>query len=245
MQISGVYEYFEKMFTDVQDVWAVSDTHFGDTDLRAGLPHRPSDDELIRLINSKCGKSSALIHLGDVGEISCIPRLKAKVKILVMGNHDKGAENYKRKTLTRVFDKEIFSKEQAIAAAKAEYPDYYITTVDEDEASPFAFWRVEMDNKLFDYIFEGPVLLGEKLILSHEPLMGIPWAMNIHGHDHAGATHDPYHRNICLDAEGYELCHLITELKSGLLAHIKSSKRCVIDRATERKKKRGGKSFGA
>lgn len=239
MQISGMYEYFEKMFADVQDVWAVSDTHFGDTDLRAGLPHRPSDDEIVKLINSKCGKSSALIHLGDVGDVSYIPKLRAKVKILVAGNHDLGESNYKRQVIYKTFDSEQYTAESALAEMKQKYPGYKCTVSDEG-----FWWGVTADNQLFDYVFSGPVFFGEKLLLSHELLPGIPWAMNIHGHDHAGVTHDPCHHNVCLDATGYELCHLVAEIKSGLLSHIKSSKRCVIDKATERKKKRGGKGFG-
>lgn len=240
MNLSGVYEYFQPMFKDCTDLWVVSDTHFGDEELRAGIPRRPADDELVKRINAKCGKASALIHLGDVGDLTSVKKLRAKVKVLILGNHDKGAEQYKRKIVTRVYDKEIFSREQAIVAAKAEYPDYDIVSISEsyDFHRPFTFWCVTMDNRLFDVVFEGPVLLGEKLILSHESLEGVNWAMNVHGHDHSGRLSDSAHKNVCLDVTGYEPFHLQAALKSGLLSKTKTVHRQTIDKATERKQKR-------
>lgn len=240
MMLPGVYDYFQEMFKDCADLWVVSDTHFGDEELRAGIPQRPTDEELIKRINSKCGKQAGLIHLGDVGDLTYVKKLRAKVKVLVMGNHDKGAESYKRKIVTRVFDKEIFSKEQAIAAAKAEYPDYDVVSVIEgyQPHSPFTYWCIEMDNHMFDYVFTGGLTLGEKLILSHEPLTGIDWAVNVHGHDHTGRMAGAGRKNVCLDVTGYEPFHLLAALKTGLLASTKTVHRQTIDKATEKKRKR-------
>ena len=36
---------------------------------------------------------------------------------------------------------------------------------------------------VFERVFSGPLMIGEKIILSHEPL-DISWAFNIHGHTH-------------------------------------------------------------
>ena len=30
----------------------------------------------------------------------------------------------------------------------------------------------------------GPVFIAEKILLSHEPVYGLLWFLNIHGHDH-------------------------------------------------------------
>lgn len=240
MMLPGVYDYFQGMFQDCADLWVVSDTHFGDEELRVGIPQRPIDDELVKRINAKCGKQSALIHLGDVGDLTYVKKLRAKVKVLIMGNHDKSAESYKRKTVTRVFDQDIFSKEQAIAAAKVEYPDYDVVSAlaGHQLHAPFTYWYIIMDNKLFDFVFTGPILLGEKLMLSHEPLMGIDWAVNVHGHDHAGRMTGPGRKNVCLDVTGYEPFHLQAALKTGLLANTKTVHRQTIDKATEKKRKR-------
>lgn len=241
MELSGVYQMFnDEFFRDCQDVWIMSDPHFGDKELEAGIPGRPSAEELVKAINQKCGKTSALVCLGDVGDVSYVKKLRAQVKILICGNHDKGTEIYKRKYQNIIYDSHVFSKEQAMANAKAAYPDYDIVKVYQDHSftAPFVYWRVEMDNKLFDYVFEGPLMLGEKLILSHEPIPGITWAKNIHGHVHQGpAVSDDYHYNVCLDVQDWQPVHLASYLKGGL-ADIKTLHRDTVDKATIRKKKR-------
>ena len=85
--------------------------------------------------------------------------------------------------------------------------------------------------------------MGEKLILSHEPVE-IPWLYNIHGHDHAGRKRQN-HLNVCSDVIGYKPINLNQFLKSGPSAKIQSIHRVTIDKATERKVKRGGKKINA
>lgn len=92
---------------------------------------------------------------------------------------------------------------------------------------------------VFNEIFEGPVMLGEKLILSHEPV-DVPWAFNIHGHDHAGAKRKN-HLNVCADVIGYTPVNMNQFMKSGALAHIETIHRQTIDIADARAKKRGYK----
>ena len=36
----------------------------------------------------------------------------------------------------------------------------------------------------FDEVYTGPVFIADKILLSHEPVYGLPWCLNIHGHDH-------------------------------------------------------------
>lgn len=95
----------------------------------------------------------------------------------------------------------------------------------------------------FDEIYSGPLWISEKLVLSHEPICiesGItrrPIAFNIHSHDHSGEYYnDDYHLNLAQNVFGYEPLDLSKFIKSGLLRHIKSIHREVIDEATRRKK---------
>ena len=98
--IPGLYEIFN-MRWEGQTVWVSSDWHFGDLDLRNGHPDRISDDDLVKLLNSKAGLKDTLVCLGDVGNTSYVRKLRAGYKVLIKGNHDVGSENYKRKINTK------------------------------------------------------------------------------------------------------------------------------------------------
>lgn len=193
MNLPGVYDIFLERWKDLQTCWVIADTHFNDEELRAGMPNRPTDEELVKLINSKVGKKDLLLILGDVGDLECARQLRG-YKILIMGNHDAGKTNY---------------------------------------------------TDIFDEVYEGPVMLGEKLLLSHEPI-SVPWAFNLHGHDHQGKHLHKGGMNVCIDADGMGYCpiNLNQFLKSGPTANIQSLHRNTIDKATDRKKKRGGKKVG-
>ena len=96
--------------------------------------------------------------------------------------------------------------------------------------------------EVFNEIYTGALIVGEKLILSHEPV-DIPWLYNIHGHDHAG-TERPNHLNVCSDVIGYKPINFNQFLKSGHMSKIQTIHRATIDNATKRKAKRGGKKIG-
>ena len=183
MNLPGVYKTFIDRWTKYQTVWVISDTHFGEKDLREAFPKRPSNEELVKAINRRVGRKDVLIHLGDVGSLDWAAKLHG-YKVLVMGNHDSGAEKYR---------------------------------------------------EVFDEVYEGPVMLGERLILSHEPL-DVEWAYNIHGHDHSSRQKTFTQYNVCCDANCYTPLHLNKFLKEGHLKHIKSVHRQTIDTATQRKK---------
>ena len=189
MALPGLYDCFQH-WGEKNAVWVISDTHFGDKDIQKAFPNRPSDEELIKNINQKVGKTGTLLLLGDVGDIECAKQLKG-YKVLICGNHDAGATNYK---------------------------------------------------EIFDEIYTGALIIGEKLILSHEPI-DIPWAFNLHGHDHAGAKRKG-HLNVCTDVIGYIPINFNQFLKSGASSKIQTIHRETIDKATERKKKRGGRKIG-
>ena len=92
MALEGLYKCFSHWGKD-GGTWIISDTHFGDDDLKHAYPNRPDDETLLKIINQKVGKTGTLIHMGDVGDIEFAKRLKG-YKILICGNHDKGPEYY-------------------------------------------------------------------------------------------------------------------------------------------------------
>ena len=243
MALPGIYDAFQHW--GEQTVWIYSDPHFSDEDLEYGIKNRPSDDEQIRRINAKAGRKDTLIILGDVGNIECVRKLRAGRKVLICGNHDLGATRYKREVVKRIFDQDIHPLVQEIYdIMNAEYPGWHIRVVEDWEFhAPFKRWIAYADNMLFDEVYEGALIVGEKLILSHEPVE-IPWLYNIHGHDHAGKKRKN-HLNVCSDVIGYEPVNLTQKLKSGLMSAITTIHRATIDSATERKAKRGGKKIGA
>ena len=98
--------------------------------------------------------------------------------------------------------------------------------------------------EVFDEVYEGALIIGEKLILSHEPIAMIPWAFNFHGHNHAQKKNAPNHMNVCADVLGYEPAHLNSLLNGGIASKVYTIHRETIDNATDRKKKRGGKKIG-
>lgn len=232
------YKFFQKEMDQCQTTWIISDPHFGEQDLKDAYPNRPSDEDLVKAINKVCGKNDFLICLGDVGDQFYVPQLRAKKKWLILGNHDSGASNYLRETWTARFGKDEWQRDEALQEIKRLYPNCRYS-IDEGYqfTSPFEYWDVKADNCLWDMVFEGPVLVSEKLILSHEPI-DVPWAYNIHGHVHDVAKLENG-TNVCLDACDYKPLNFKQFMKSGAIGSVKSLHRDIIDNATERCKKRG------
>ena len=247
MKLPGIYEIFQNEWEKCQDLFLISDTHFNDEELYIGTKNtiRASAEDYIKLINSKCGKTSGLIHLGDVGDLNCISKLRASYKMLILGNHDVGHTVYQRKIYKKIFDADKYNKQDIIEIMKNEYPNCHISISDicyDVQHVPFTYYIAFADNRLFDRVFQGPVMIGEKLILSHEPVH-VDWAMNIHGH-----VHDPHHQdnahhlNICPDATGnFEPINFNRLMKSGFMSKIQTIHRSVIDKATERCRRKKGK----
>ena len=78
---------------------------------------------------------------------------------------------------------------------------------------------------LFDEIYAGPLFIADKILLSHEPVYGLPWCLNIHGHDHSniemykeGCKHLNLAANVC----GYTPVNLGKLIKDGILSDIVS-----------------------
>lgn len=243
MAIQGLYKIFNH-WSEEGTLYIYSDPHFNDPDLKRGI-NRPDAEELVRLINSKCGRKDTLIILGDIVDIEPVKQIRAKRKILLMGNHDAGRTNYERQIIARKFPKELFQKQEALDEMKRVYPGCRYSIDDGyDFHQPFEYWQVTADNMLFDEIYEGPLMIGEKLILSHEPV-DVPWAFNIHGHIHDFRhKNDKRHFNACADVNNYLPINMNQWMKQGYLSHINTIHRTTIDTATARKAKRGGRKIG-
>jgi hypothetical protein len=125
-------------------------------------------------------------------------------------------------------------------AVKSAYPNhlYNISEVFQF-TSPFKSWRVIFKDRLFNEVYEGPLIIGEKIILSHEPIPNLTWAINLHGHVHdknASKLGDNYY-NFCADVINYEPVNLNKFLKNGCLSKIDSLHRKTIDKASNKMEK--------
>ncbi|MBP3824552.1 MAG: hypothetical protein ILA11_02365 [Butyrivibrio sp.] len=93
----------------------------------------------------------------------------------------------------------------------------------------------------FDEIYAGPLFIAEKILLSHEPVYGLSWCLNIHGHDHNnmeaykdGCKHLNLAANVC----DYTPVNLGKLIKDGILSDIDSIHRVTIDHAIDKKAKK-------
>ncbi|MCB6416588.1 metallophosphoesterase [Faecalimonas umbilicata] len=185
--ILTLYEPF-RYWLETGSVYILSDSHFGDPDCKLMDPGWIEPEEQVDRINNLIVENDTFVCLGDVGDAFYVKQLKARKKILLLGNHDK----------------------------KKDYKG------------------------LFDEIYDGPLMIAEKILLSHEPVYGLPWCLNIHGHDHSGI--EPYeegckHLNLAANVCDYMLVSLGKLIKGGILSNITSIHRITIDRATEKKDK--------
>ena len=94
---------------------------------------------------------------------------------------------------------------------------------------------------IFSEIYEGPLFISEKILLSHEPVYGLPWCLNIHGHDHNGVEKHAdgcKHLNLAANVCEYTPVNLGKMIKEGGLSDITNIHRMTIDGAIERKSER-------
>lgn len=209
----GLYDQFKDWFhNDKGQVYFYSDPHFADAEMKYIRKNYIGDEEQVKRINSKIGKYDTLVILGDVGDAEWVKKLRG-YKVLIMGNHDAGASNYKRITKTK------FSP--TVGGPRCE--------------------EIIADNHLFDEVYEGALIISEKLILSHEPI-DFPYALNIHGHDHSNwFGRDEMHWNVCAEHIDYTPICLKHIIESGRLKNIPTIHRETIDEATARKLKRNNR----
>ena len=215
----NLYDCFKHWYRG-GSIWVYSDPHFDDDELDAIVENRPTSEEQVKRINSKLGKNDTIIFLGDIGNVKWIKKIRG-YKVLIMGNHDKGANHYKRvvlKTHESECNPEVMTK-----LTNCVYKDgYYV-----------------YDNHLFDEVYEGCLMISPKIILSHEPV-NFPYAFNIHGHDHSSwYNKDEFHFNVCADHINYTPVNLPALIKDGYLKDIPDIHRVTIDNAIRRNFKRG------
>lgn len=218
-------------------IYFYSDPHFNDEEMKYLRKNYIDDDEQVRAINKKIGKNDTFVCLGDVGDLDFVRKIRG-YKVLVMGNHDAGASNYKRIIDELIYDADELSLPEVRVIIKKHYPNWKIVDIDEIIAfePPYNRWRVKIDNCLFDEVYEGSLCISEKIILSHEPI-DIPFMLNIHGHDHSGLTfQDGKHINLCAENIGYTPVGIKEIVTSGILGKIDSIHRITIDIATKRSK---------
>lgn len=100
------------------------------------------------------------------------------------------------------------------------------------------------NDNYFDEVYNGPLFISNKLLLSHEPIMvsskeGLETnnsiVYNIHGHNHSGDMYEQNGINLACNVCEYKPISLKTIINSGVLKQIDDIHRITIDRATENK----------
>ena len=94
--------------------------------------------------------------------------------------------------------------------------------------------------------YDGMLAIAPKIVLSHEPINGLIFTCNIHGHDHAG-KHRYYdeagakHINVASNVCKWMPINLAEEIKAGLFSNIPDIHRVTIDYATKNSIKKKNK----
>lgn len=238
--INSLYDIFKK-WSAKGSVYIISDPHFSDQEsfefrTKSGkLPENIKtvadlDNFIISNINKVAHKADCLIILGDVGNIECVTKLKAGYKVLLLGNHDRGADYYKR-TVIDITDL------KANLAKSVDIPKDLLIT--EHELSNHVIY----DNNLFDEVYSGPLMISDKIILSHEPIIPCPdYLVNLCGHvhakDHKFVVDGHQYYNFCAEAIDCKPVSLGDLIKGGILSNVKDIHRATVDGAIIRKKHR-------
>lgn len=184
--IPTLYEPF-RHWSEGGSVYILSDLHFDDFDCKLMDPSWITSQEQIEIINGTIMKNDTFVCLGDVGNPKQVKKIKARKKILILGNHD---------------SKKVYKN-------------------------------------CFDEIYTGPLFIADKILLSHEPVYGLAWCLNIHGHDHNGVElykEGCKHINLAANVCGYTPINLGKIIKEGILSDISDIHRMTIDEAKMRKR---------
>lgn len=91
--IKSLYPCFQH-WSKLGSVYLISDTHFFDND-RELMGYNIPESVQLEKIASVCHKNDTLIHLGDVGSVEWMNKIKA-YKVLIMGNHDQSIEKMRK-----------------------------------------------------------------------------------------------------------------------------------------------------
>lgn len=135
-----LYEKFNNWYRGGR-IFVYSDPHFADEEMKYIRKNYIGDQEQVDRINKLVHKNDTIIFLGDIGDVEWVKKIHG-YKVLIMGNHDRGRTNYER----------VQSKFMECTF------EYGVREVVMD------------DNHLFDEVYEGPLFISEKILLSHEPI---------------------------------------------------------------------------
>lgn len=237
--IQSLYDNF-KHWSENGSVYLISDPHFNDPDTKIMNENWISPEEHVKRINGIVHKNDTLICLGDCGDLSYIQQLKAGYKVLIKGNHDdKGNSFYRRNVKTEVYNTDIYDRKELYQKLRKENKNCLISINESYESYVLHQYNVTIHNNLFDEVYSGPLFIGEKILLSHEPVNGLPFCLNIHGHchnyyheyiDEAGGKH----LNIAADVVNFKILELNDIIKSDSIADIPTIHRIAIDKQIER-----------
>lgn len=139
--IKTLYSCFQH-WSENGSIYLVSDTHFKDLD-RKYMGYFISNEDQYYIINNICHKNDTLIHLGDVGDLSYIDKLKC-YKVLIMGNHDQSIEKYK-KHFNEVYSGPLWISEKLILS----HEPINITTNINNEPIAFNIHGHDHNNKIY------------------------------------------------------------------------------------------------
>ena len=226
-----------KHWEEKNTIWVYSDPHFGDEQARAFrkelLGWDIDDDEKVRRINSRVGKNDIIIFLGDIGDTEYIKQIRG-YKVLIMGNHDSGKTNYERVvTEIQTFDSENIKAEDIQTKVLWHRTEGKMEILDTRPLKKYFHTEIQ-DNGLFDEVYDGPLTLNKKVILSHVPFL-TEYFFNIHGHVHHGSDPQELGINMCCEFHEYYPINLNDILYSGKLKEVKDLNRQQIERRLEEK----------
>ena len=247
-----LYDIFEKAWkkTNSSSIWLYSDPHFGDADLWGIRQITP--EEQVKRINSKVGKHDTIIFLGDIGDVEYIKKIRG-YKVLILGNHDKGATNYKKViSYKTVIDPKF--KSDIIDTIQKSSPNKSVEAlsnilIKSDLGIQEIMKEVIEDNQLFDEVYDGELAISDKIRLTHIPDIS-PYRLNIHGHCHpfskldfAGLSYNEIIKrhldrtiekgipelNLCCEYLDFYPINLNAIVKSGIFKLVKDPTRELID----------------
>ena len=84
---------------------------------------------------------------------------------------------------------------------------------------------------IFDEVYEGPLFIADRILLSHEPIYGLEEiCINIHGHEHCHPTNYYNHINLAADNVNFEPFNLGKAIKNGLLSTTKNYHKLTLEK---------------
>lgn len=209
--IKSLYPKFQS-WAEKGAIWIISDPHFGDPDCKIMNSNWPDPETYISNIKPRIGKNDTLICLGDVGDPKYFNRFNC-YKVLITGNHDSGVSNYLKggQFLDFLYPDDA---KKLIRTNKELY-------IGEEHGLKVAVYA---RTGYFDEVYNGPLFIADRILLSHEPIYGLEdICINIHGHVHnAPVVSDESHINLAADNIRWYPVNLGLLIKEGLLSETKN-----------------------